>query len=76
MSNSNHKGSYPPWSRTVSLPEMTKEAGINFDEFIACIKDDLSIKEMSEKFGVSEPTITQLKEHFIHYGISSVIGGD
>lgn len=67
---------YPPWSRTVSLVEMTAEAGIDFDEFIACIKDDVSVEEMSQKFAVSPKTINILKEHFIHYGISSVIGGD
>ena len=76
MSNSKIKGPYPPWSRTISLPEMTKEAGIDFDEFIACIKDDQTIEEMSQKFEVSEPTIKQLQEHFFRYGISSVMGGD
>lgn len=76
MSDHENKGSYPPWSRTVSLTEMTKEAGVDFDEFIACIKDDFSIDEMAQKFEVSESTINILKEHFIHYGISSVIGGD
>ena len=55
---------------------MTAEAGIDFDEFIACIKDDVSVEEMSQKFAVSPKTINILKEHFIHYGISSVIGGD
>ncbi|NLJ72955.1 MAG: helix-turn-helix domain-containing protein [Syntrophomonadaceae bacterium] len=76
MSKSNHEKIYPPWSRTESLPEMTAEAGVDFDDFIAAIKNDLSIEEMSEKFEVSQPTISQLKEHFYRYGISSVIGGD
>ncbi|HZK42771.1 MAG TPA: helix-turn-helix domain-containing protein [Syntrophomonadaceae bacterium] len=71
-----NKGSHPPWSRTVSLAEMTKEVGIDFDDFIASIKDDVTIEEMSRKYDVSEPTINQLREHFFHYGISSVIGGD
>lgn len=76
MSNFEHKGSFPPWSRTVSLPEMTEEVGIDFDEFIEAIKNDLSIEEMASKFGKGETTIKQLREHFFHYGISSVMGGD
>lgn len=67
---------YPPWSRTVSLAEMTEEAGIDFDAFIACIKEDMSVEDMAQKFEVSENTIEILKDHFYHYGISSVIGGD
>ncbi len=67
---------FPPWSRTESLNEMTAEAGIDFDEFIACLKDDITTREMAERFAVSEKTIHLLKEHFIHYGISSVMGGD
>lgn len=67
---------FPPWSRTESLNEMTAEAGIDFDEFIACLKDDISIPKMAQHFDVSEKTIHLLKEHFIHYGISSVMGGD
>lgn len=67
---------YAPWSRIPSLVEMTQEAGVDFDEFIACIKDDMSVEEMAEKFQVSKSTINILKEHFMHYGISSVIGGD
>ncbi len=74
--NSKGGGSFPPWSRTVSLPEMTSELGIDFDEFIDAIKNDLSITEMSDKFAVSEATLEQLREHFFHYGISSVMGGD
>ncbi len=76
MNDNEYKGSFPPWSRIPSLNEMTRDAGVDFDEFIACIKDDVSIQEMSQKFKVSESTINLLKEHFIHYGISSVIGGD
>ncbi|HZJ84432.1 MAG TPA: helix-turn-helix domain-containing protein [Syntrophomonadaceae bacterium] len=76
MSNFEHKGSFPPWSRIVSLSEMTREAGIDFDEFIEAIKNDLSVEEMSRKFEISTTTIKQLREHFFHYGISSVMGGD
>ncbi len=74
--NFQHQGSFPPWSRIVSLPEMTREAGIDFDEFIEAIKNDLSVGEMSDKFAIETTTIEQLREHFFHYGISSVMGGD
>lgn len=69
-------GRYPPWSRVPSLVEMTTEAGIDYDHFIACIKDGLSEREMAVRFGVSDATIISLCDHFWHYGISSVIGGD
>ncbi|MEN6462962.1 MAG: helix-turn-helix domain-containing protein [Syntrophomonas sp.] len=70
------KGSFPPWSRIPSLAEMTSEAGINFDCFVQCIKEDLSIEQMADKFKVSHTTIESLQDHFLRYGISSVMGGD
>lgn len=70
------KGRYPPWSRTQYLQEMSKEAGIDFDQLLADFKDDLTVKDMARRFNVSEDTISSLKDHFLHYGISSVIGGD
>jgi len=72
----NGKGSFPPWSRIPSLKEMTEEAGIDFEQFIDSIEAGCSTKEIARRFGVSEPTIESLKEHFLKYGISSVIGGD
>lgn len=71
-----NKGSFPPWSRTVSLNEMTAEAGIDFDRFIDSIEKGLSNQDMAEKFGLSEAGIQSLTEHFFQYGIGSVIGGD
>jgi uncharacterized protein YpbB len=55
---------------------MTEEAGIDFDQFIESIKKQASITEMSEQFQVSERTIESLQDHFFHYGIGSVQGGD
>ena len=72
----NGTGRWPPWSRTQALNEMTEEAGIDFDQFIESIKNQNSIAEMSEQFQVSEKTIESLQDHFFHYGIGSVQGGD
>jgi len=69
-------GRYPPWSRIPSIVEMTAEAGIDCDQFIACIKQGLSEAEMARRFGVKEETITSLARHFWQYGVGSVIGGD
>ncbi|MGE5390010.1 MAG: helix-turn-helix domain-containing protein [Deltaproteobacteria bacterium] len=69
-------GSYPPWSRIPSIVEMTAEAGIDYDQFTACLKQGLSEAEMARRFGVKETTITSLTDHFWHYGVGSVIGGD
>ncbi|MEN6326997.1 MAG: helix-turn-helix domain-containing protein [Syntrophomonas sp.] len=74
--NVESQGSYPPWSRTVSLNEMTAEAGIDFDQFVSCIEQGLSNQQMAERFGLSEAGIGSLTEHFFQYGIGSVIGGD
>jgi len=70
------KGSFPPWSRTPSLEEMSREAGIDFDELIAAFKQDLSIATMAQRFEVSEATVASLWEYFQHYGVASVMGGD
>ncbi|MDD2510554.1 MAG: helix-turn-helix domain-containing protein [Syntrophomonas sp.] len=70
------KGSFPPWSRMPSLAEMSQEAGVDFDELLDCIEKGKSSQEMAEKFQVSNETVESLRQHFIHYGISSVIGGD
>lgn len=69
-------GSFAPWSRIPSLQEMTEDAGIDFEEFIASLENDQSVSEMAEKFASSEFTITQLREHFYKYGVGSVMGGD
>ncbi|MGI5911206.1 MAG: helix-turn-helix domain-containing protein [Syntrophomonadaceae bacterium] len=76
MAKNYDKGSYPPWSRVPALNEMCQEAGIDFDSFISDLKVGTGINDMAEKYGVSINTISLLEEHFMKYGISSVIGGD
>lgn len=72
----NGTGRWPPWSRIQGLNEMTREAGVDFDQFVSMIRDQASIREMSEHFGVSEATVASLQDHFMHYGMGSVQGGD
>lgn len=76
MASDYGKGSFPPWSRIPGLDEMCEEAGVDFDIFIEDIKNNTSLNDMAVKYGVSLDTLTLLKEHFIKYGLSSVIGGD
>lgn len=71
-----HGGSFPPWSRMDDLAKMTKEAGIDFDQFIACLKEGEDTEKMAVRFKVSQKTIELLKEHFFHYGVNSTMGGD
>ncbi len=66
----------PPWSVGESLPEMTAAAGIDYDEFVACMRENNSADELARRFQVSEATIKCLQEQFITRGISSVAGGD
>lgn len=66
----------PPWSVGESLPEMTAAAGIDYDEFIACMQGNDSADELAQQFQVSAETIKCLQEQFITHGISSVAGGD
>lgn len=70
------KGSFPPWSRIPSLVEMTADAGIDYDDFIECIKQNQSVEQMANHFRVHTTTVESLQDHFFKYGISSVIGGD
>jgi hypothetical protein len=72
----NGKGSYPPWSRIPGLNEMCEEAGVDFDSFIKDLEIGTDLNDMAAKYGVSMNTISLLKEHFIKYGLSSVMGGD
>ncbi|ABI68231.1 helix-turn-helix domain-containing protein [Syntrophomonas wolfei] len=76
MEQNNGQGSFPPWSRIPSLEEMSREAGVDFDELLDCIKNGKSKEEIAEEFRVSEETVESLHQHFLHYGISSVMGGD
>ena len=76
MAYDNGKGSFPPWSRIPGLNEMCGEAGVDFDSFIEDIKNGTRLEDMTAKYGVSMETMSLLQEHFIKYGLSSVMGGD
>lgn len=70
------KGSFPPWSRIPSLIEMTAEIGVDHDMFIHLIEKGATIEAIANQMGISEKTVESLYDHFMRYGISSVIGGD
>lgn len=66
----------PPWSWQPSLRQMAEEAGVDFDVFIAGIKNDFSDEEIAAKAGVGPEVIACLREHFQKFGIDSVMGQD
>ncbi len=70
------KGSFPPWSRVPSLEEMTREAGIDPVEFLQNIQAGCDNQKLADKFKVSPETIECLYNHFLHYGVGSIMGGD
>lgn len=70
------KGSFPPWSRIPSLKEMTEEAGIDCDQFIEWIGGGKTADEIAHLTNISPEVSRALYGHFMHYGISSVMGGD
>lgn len=65
-----------PWSTEPSLATKTEELGIDFDMFIEGMKNDKSDSEMANEFGVTEKTISYLRNHFITRGIGSIMGQD
>lgn len=70
------QGSYPPWSRIPSVEEMAAEVGIDGAEFLRSLQSGLEAEQLAEKFGVSQKTIEYLYDHFMHYGVGSIMGGD
>jgi hypothetical protein len=76
MASDYGKGSFPPWSRIPGINEMCGDAGVDFDSFIEDIKIGTSLTDMASKYKVSIDTISLLQEHFMKYGLSSVMGGD
>ncbi|MDW7673095.1 MAG: hypothetical protein SCK28_01025 [Bacillota bacterium] len=71
-----HAGETPsaPWGMEPSLEAMCEEAGVNFEKFLAYVKDNKSVPEMAEELGVKELTVSSLQDHFISHGIDSVAG--
>ncbi|MEW6182784.1 MAG: helix-turn-helix domain-containing protein [Bacillota bacterium] len=66
----------PPWSTQPSLKIKTEEVGVNFDRFISGLKNNHTDSDMADEFNVPVGIITNLREHFMRYGIDSVVGGD
>ncbi|OEH86631.1 hypothetical protein BHU72_10270 [Desulfuribacillus stibiiarsenatis] len=65
-----------PWGWQESLQAKTEEVKVNFDEFIECLKLNMSDEEMANLFHVPEKTIFHLRNHFEKYGIDSMVGWD
>ncbi len=65
-----------PWEAGPSLKEMTDEVGIDFDRFLEAVGANKSDMEMAGEFGVTEKTITCLREHFYKKGIGTTVGQD
>jgi len=55
---------------------MAEEVGIDFDDLVEAIREDLNPRQLAARFEISEELAGNLKEHFYKYGVSSVMGGD
>ncbi len=58
------------------MKEMAEEVGIDFDDLVEAIREDLNPRQLAARFEISEELAGNLKEHFYKYGVSSVMGGD
>ncbi len=76
QSDEQNKGSFPPWSRIPSLEEMAAEAGIDGADFLHSIQTGYDVKQLADRFKVSPQTIQSLYDHFMQYGVGSIMGGD
>ena len=65
-----------PWSSEPSLQEMAREAGVDADRFIECLKEDKSDAEIAEELNVSEKLVYHLRDHFYTHGVDSIVGQD
>lgn len=65
-----------PWSTEPSLKSMAKEAGVDYDQLMAGIKENKSDAEIANELAVSEKLIAHLKEHFYTHGLHSIMGQD
>lgn len=65
-----------PWSLQPSLKLKTDEVGIDFDIFIRRLAENRTNEDMAREFGVPVETIANLREHFIRFGVDSVMGQD
>ncbi len=65
-----------PWEAGPNLKEMTDEVGIDLDRFVDSIGANRSDMEMAQEFGVSEKTISQLRNQFYTKGLGTTVGQD
>ncbi|HHW44788.1 MAG TPA: helix-turn-helix domain-containing protein [Desulfotomaculum sp.] len=65
-----------PWSTEPSLKRKAEEVGIDVDRLIDGIREDRTDAEMAEEFGVTEKLICHLRDHFMRYGVGSIMGQD
>ncbi|OAT81769.1 histidine kinase [Desulfotomaculum copahuensis] len=65
-----------PWSTEPSLKTKTDEVGIGFDVFIEGLKNNRTDAEMAAEFGVTEKLIAHLRDHFMRFGVGSIMGQD
>ncbi|MBE3587745.1 MAG: helix-turn-helix domain-containing protein [Thermoanaerobacteraceae bacterium] len=65
-----------PWSTEPSLKRKAEEVGIDVDRLIDGIREDRTDAEMAEEFGVTEKLIYHLRDHFMRYGVGSIMGQD
>lgn len=70
------KGRFAPWSLRPSLKEIAEELEIDHDALIDCFANNLSDQEIADQFGISPGVAGSLREHFMRYGIGSIMGGD
>jgi hypothetical protein len=54
----------PPWSIEPSMRFVCDEVGIDYNQFIADLRNNKGDQEMAAEFGVPEKTIQYLKERF------------
>ncbi len=65
-----------PWSTEPSLKFKASEVGVDFDELIEGIREDKSDEEMAGEFDCSEKLISHLRDHFMKFGVGSIMGQD
>jgi hypothetical protein len=75
-SNCENKGPYPPWSRIPDFEEKAEEAGVKGAEFLEYIQKGYDTSAIAELLNIKKETADSLYEHFMQYGIHSVMGGD
>ncbi len=71
-SNTNHA----PWSTDASLKDKTFEAGVDYNQFIAKLREQASDSDMAKYFDVKEETVANLRWQFEQFGVNSIQGRD